>query len=462
MIVRKKVNRYKMKKLFSLLGTAIVFVFNISAQQKDSTNFSFSLQQAIDYALKNNTRVQNASFDEEIAKNKVSEVIGAGLPQINGAFNLTDMEKIQKMFVPANAFNPMAPPDVISALAFGVQYTSSASLTASQLLFSNTFLIGLQAAKTYQQLSQKAGLRTKIETAQSVSKAYYTVLVAQERLKLFDANVARLKKLLDDTKALNTNGFVEKLDLDRITLVYNSILTEKEKADRLSGLSISLLKYQMGLDQKAALTLTDNITSIVFQPEPLFDKMNYTNRIEYSMTEAQKRAAFLQYKSDRQSFLPTLVAFANVGVNTGGVKLDLYSSGKTWYDFAILGLNLNVPIFNGLQRHYKTQQSKLGLQKVENDLKFVQQSIDLEVSNTSVQLQNAVVSLETQKKNIVLAEEIYRVSKLKYEQGIGSNLEVLTAETALKESQTNYFSALYDALIAKVDYQKSIGTLIKQ
>ncbi|MBL7892159.1 MAG: TolC family protein, partial [Bacteroidia bacterium] len=365
------------------------------------------------------------------------------------------------MFVPANAFNPSAPPDVITPLAFGVQYTSSASITASQLIFSNSFLIGLQAAKTYQQLLQKAATRTKIETAQSVSKAYYSVLVAQERLKLLDANVVRLKKLMDDTKVLNDNGFVEKIDLDRITLVYNSILTEKEKAVRLTGLSVSLLKYQMGLDQGSALTLTDNITSIVFQPEPLLEKINYPNRIEYSMTEAQKRAAYLQYKSDKQSFLPTLVAFANVGTNTGGIKFDLYNSDKSWYNFAILGLNLNMPIFNGLQRHYKAQQSKLGLQKAENDLKFIQQSIDLEVANAGVQLQNAVASLETQKKNIVLAEDIYKVSKLKYEQGVGSNLEVLTAETALKEAQTNYFSSLYDALIAKVDYQKSIGTLVK-
>lgn len=455
-------NKYKMKKFLSLWISAIVFALSAKAQQQtDTANYSFALQQAIDYALKNNTRVQNAALDEGIAKNKVNEVFGMGLPQVNGALNLTDMEKIQTMFVPANAFNPAAPPDVITALAFGVQYTSSASITASQLIFSNSFFIGLEAAKTYQLLLQKSGTRTKIETAISVSKAYYSVLVAQERLKLLDANVVRLKKLMDDTKALNDNGFVEKIDLDRISLVYNSILTEKEKAERLTGLSISLLKYQMGLDQRSNLTLTDNITSIVFQPEPLLEKVNYPNRIEYSMTEAQKRAAYLQYKSDKQSFLPTLIAFANVGTNTGGIKFDLYNSDKTWYNFAILGLNLNMPIFNGLQRHYKTQQSKLGLQKAENDLKFVQQSIDLEVANAGVQLQNAVASLETQKKNIVLAEEIFKVSKLKYEQGVGSNLEVLTAETALKEAQTNYFSSLYDALIAKVDYQKSIGTLIK-
>ncbi|MBL7892674.1 MAG: TolC family protein, partial [Bacteroidia bacterium] len=132
-----------MKKNFPLWMAVIIFALSASAQQKDTANYSFSLQQAIDFALKNNTRIQNAAFDEGIAKNKVNEVFGMGLPQINGALNLTDMEKIQTMFVPANAFNPSAPPDVITPLAFGVQYTSSASITASQLIFSNSFLIGL-------------------------------------------------------------------------------------------------------------------------------------------------------------------------------------------------------------------------------------------------------------------------------------------------------------------------------
>ncbi len=400
-------------------------------------------------------------YDVEIGHNKVREVFGMALPQISGSANLTDMEKIQTMIVPANAFNPAAPADVISPIPFGVQYTSSASISVSQLIISNSLLVGLQAAKTYEQLLQKVGTNTKIETVHTVSKAYYSVLVSQERLKLLDANVVRIKKLMDDTKVLYQNGFVEKIDVDRITLVHNSVLTEKEKAERLSALSTSLLKFQMGMDQKSNLTTAENINTITFQPETLLDKVNYSSRIEYSITEVQKRAAYLQYKSDKMSFLPSLVAFANLGTNTGGIKFDLYNSGKSWYNFAIIGLNLNVPIFNGLQRHYKTQQSKLGLQKSENDLKFVQQSIELDFANASVQLQNATVSLETQKKNIVLAEEIYKVSKLKYDQGIGSNLEVLTAETALKEAQTNYFVALFDALIAKVDYQKSTGTLIK-
>lgn len=450
-----------MKNYLSLITLVLLSSFSLIAQTNDSSNYSFSLQQCIDYALKNNTKVQNAVFDAEIGKNKVREVFGMGLPQISGSVNLTDMEKIQTMFVPANAFNPAAPADVLAPLAFGVQYTSSASISASQLIVSNTFLIGLQAAKTYEQLLQKVGTNTKIETTLAVSKAYYAVLVNQERLKLLDANVVRIKKLMDDTKVLYKNGFVEKIDVDRITLVHNSVLTEKEKVERLATLSVALLKFQMGLDQKANLIPAENINAITFQPETLLDKVNYSGRVEYSITEVQKRAAYLQYKSDKMSFLPSLVAFANLGANTGGIKFDLYNSGKSWYNFAIVGLNLNVPIFNGMQRHYKIQQSKLGLQKSENDLKFVQQSIELDFANASVQLQNATVSLETQKKNIVLAEEIYNVSKLKYDQGVGSNLEVLTAETALKEAQTNYFVALFDALIAKVDYQKATGTLIK-
>ena len=456
-----------MKKI-SIINRAtavIVMVFFstivTTAQTKTAEAVAFNLQQAIDYAMTNNTRLQNANLDNEIGKNKVKEVIGMGLPQISASGTLTDMELIQNVFIPANAFNPIAPADVVVPLGFGVQYSSSASITASQLIFSNTFLLGVEAAKTYQQLLQKAGTRTKIETIAAVSKAYYSVLVNEERMSLLNANIDRLKKLSEDTKALNENGIVEKLDVDRITLAYTSLLVEKEKVERLFGLSLVLLKYQMGLDQSAQLTLTDKISSINFQSETTAEKPNYSGRIEYSLAETQKRAAYIQYKSDKLSFLPTLAAFANLGSNTGGIKFDLYNSDKLWKGFAIIGATLNVPIFSGGQKHYKTQQSKLGLTKAENDLKFVQQSIDLDFASATIQLQNATASLETQKKNIELAEEVSKVSKLKYEQGIGSNLEVLNAETSLKEAQTNYFSALYDALIAKVDYQKANGTLVK-
>ena len=450
-----------MKKIFTLWIAIVALALGMYAEPKDSANYSFNLQQAIDYAMNNNTRVQNATFDQAMAQSKVHEVFGAWLPQISGSFDVKDFIEIPTQVIPASAFAPTAPKDALLALKFGVNYNATASVTASQLLFSAGALLGVEATKAYLELSEKSAKRTKIETAAAISKAYYTTLVNDERMKLLEANAARLKKLMDDTKALNESGFAEKVDFDRVTVTYNNLISEKEKVQRLLGLSIVLLKYQMGMPQSANLTLTDNIAAITYQPETIGTEPSYANRIEYSLAETQKRGAFLQLKTEQRAFIPSAFLYANVGTSALRLKFDIFDPTKSWYPFAIVGGTINVPIFSGLQKAYRIQSAKVAYQKADNDLKYTQQSIELEQANSRIQLQNAAQSLETQKKNIDLAEEVYRVTKLKYEQGVGSNLEVLTAETALKESQTNYFNALFDALVAKVDYQKSIGTLIK-
>lgn len=452
-----------MKKINYYLGIAFLLAsLTIFGQSKDSAKYSFSLQQAIDYSLSNNTRIENAIYDEEIASNKVKEIFGIGLPQLSGSFDIKDYLEIPTSLIPAQIFNPTAPADAFLPVQFGTKYNATAGISASQLIFSSSYFVGLQATKTYQELTQKSTKRTKIETAVAVTKAYYSALINKERMKLIEYNITRLKKLSEDTKALYANGFVEKVDNDRITVLYNNLLIEQDKVKRLLDLTSVLLKYQMGMDQSSALTLTDELSNTIFQSETIsLDKPTYSNRIEYSLFESQKKAAELTLKDNKLSFLPSLAVYGSLNANAQRNKFDLFDTKQRWFPIALVGLTLNVPIFSGGQKHFKIQQSKLALDKANNDLKFMQQSIDLELASARITLQNASVSLENQKKNIELAEEVYRISKLKYDQGVGSNLEILNAEASLKEAQANYLSALYDALIAKADYQKANGTLIK-
>ena len=447
---QKNIMKRKILILFSLFSAGFSFAQNSN---------SFTLQQAIDYAMQNQISVQNAVLDEQIAQNKVKEVLGIGLPQISGSFDVKDFLEIPTSLIPAEFFG--GPVGTYMGVKFGTQYNASAGITASQLVFSSDYFLGLQAIKTFMELSQKATMRTKIETAAAVSKAYYMVLVNDERIKLVDANVTRLKKLMDDTKVLNTTGFVEKIDLDRITVAYNNLIVEKEKISKLFELAKILLKYQMGMDQTIEIILADKLDAINFQATITMEKFDYTKRIEYSLFQTQLGLSQLQLKSDKLGYLPTLVLYGSASANAYRNKFNFFDTQLGWYPTILIGGTLSVPIFSGGQKHYKIQQSKLSLIKAQNNLKFIQQTIDLDLSSSRIALQNASSSLETQKKNIELAEEIYKVSKLKYDQGVGSNLEVMTSETALKESQTNYYNALYEALIAKIDYDKATGTLIK-
>jgi outer membrane protein len=449
-----------MKKI-TLSILAITSCLLLEAQNRDSVAAStLSLKQAIDYAMKNQVSIQNADLDIQITEAKRKEVLGIALPQINSSLDVRDFLDLPTSLIPAEFFG--GKPGTFIGLKFGTQYTATGSLDASQLIFDGSFFLALKAMKGFLEISEKAAVRTRIEVASSVTKAYFNVLIMEDRLRLLDANISLIKKLKDDTRQLNENGFVEKIDVDRITVNYNNLVTERDKLLRFSELSYNLLKYQMGMDQKNKLSLADKLADISFSPDALSnDKFDPSKRIEYSIIQTQQKMNILEMKKNKYGYLPSLAAYASGSENAFRTSFDFADPKGTWFPTALVGIKLNLPIFDGGQKHYRIQQNKLNIMKTDNDLKALQQGLDLEFNNARTVLITASNSLEMQKKNIELATEIYQVSEKKYEQGVGSNLEVLNAETSMKEAQTNYYSALYDALNARVDFDKANGTLLK-
>ena len=426
------------------------------AQQADTSTYNFSLKQSVDYAKKNSTTVINAQYQQVQAKEKTQEVMGIALPQINGQFQVQDFVEIPTSLIPAEIFG--GPPGQYIPVQFGTQYNTSATFSASQLLFSGTWLYGLKGAQVYQQLAQKQVERTQLEAASDVTKAYYTALVNQERKGLLSANVDRVKKIMDDTKALYDNGFVEKIDLDRITVTYNNLVTEVSNVERLFDLSLVLLKYQMGMDQAANLVLTDRFADISFEVPPTpTGPINYSNRVEYQIMQQNLIGRQLMFKAERIGYLPTIVFFATASAQLQSNEFDIFAR-RRWYPVGIIGVQVSMPIFDGLQRHNRVQSAQVGIQMAQNDLLMMKNTIDMQQAVAKVNLQNSASTLTAQKSNMDLAQDVFDAAQKKYEQGVGTNLEVVNAQTALKEAQTNYFNALYDAVIAKVDYEKAMGT----
>lgn len=433
------------------------FVF-AQANVNPASQSSFSLKQAQDYALKANLSNMNAEIDIKLARARKNEIQGIGYPQISGNFDVKDFIEIPTSLIPGEIFG--APPGSFIPVRFGTRYQTTAGLQISQIVFSSDYLVGLQASKAYLELSEKSQKRSHIESNAAVAKAYLNVLVNRERTKLLDANIERLDKLKNDTKALNTAGFVESIDVDRIEVAYNNLLSEKEKIQRLLGLTETLLKFQMGYDLALPITLSDSLQ--VFSSElseiTLNNKPSVSARPEYSLLESQIKLQELDLKRNRLAYLPTLAAYGSLSAMAMRNQFDVFS-GIRWFPTAVIGGTLNLPVFDGLQTNYRIEQAKLNLLKSRNGLKSFEQAASLEVSSSGITYLNALSSLKTQQKNIDLAKNVYKVSKTKYEQGIGANLEVITAETALKEAETNYFNALYEALVARVEYQKATGTL---
>ena len=431
----------------------------------NTQTYNFSLSECINYAYEHQDSVRNAKLDITSANYKVKETIGQGLPQVNGTISFQDFTRAPTTVGPdfsaiasGHSINPKAP---LVPFPFGaVQYNNTYSLSASQLLFSGSFIVGLQAVKTYKELSERNLTRSKIQTNVAVTKAYYQVLVSNEQIKLLDANINQLKQQLNETTQQNKQGFVEKIDVDRLSVQYNNLVTNRENATRSLTLNYAMLKFQMGMPIQADLVLTDKLEGVNLTKEVVDNNLDttfYHNRIEYNLLETAKRLNELDVKSKKADFLPTVVA--NGGFGTVFQENQTRYLYRHNYPDSFIGLSVDIPIFSGFQRTNRLKQSQIEVQKAQNNLDNAKNGFSLQATAARISLINSLQSLNNQKHNQELANEVLRVSKIKYGQGVGSSIEVTQAQTELETADNNYIQALYDALINKVNLDQAYGRI---
>jgi outer membrane protein TolC len=472
-----------MNRPYSTLLLIVMFPL-LTMGQGTYDSASFDLDACIRYALENTVEVKNSRVDEQIAEAKVKETIGIGLPQIDGNVNLVHNQKLPRFFATYATAQGFAEGDLNLGLAdddvvasqnfFQLQSSGNATLTINQLLFNTSYLVGLKASSTFKDLSYKTTEQTEIATIENVTKAYYAVLVSNERIALFDNNIARVDSLLRTTRAMNENGFAEIIDVDRIQVQLNNLKSERLKFINLQNLSYGLLKFQMNYPIEKPLIVQGTLADLKVN-ENLFNEYqegwDYRNRIEYKILDTQRKLQELDIKNKYAASYPSLSAFADLGYSTQSTNVsglfktdtnlddDGFVGPDKWYSFSSFGVRMNIPLFSGLQRTYQLQQAKLSLLKIQNSYSSLKQSIDLSIQQNTVTYQNSLETLKSQQENMELAERVARVTKIKYEQGVGSNIEVTDAESSLREAQVNYYNALYDAIVAKIDLDKAYGKI---
>ncbi|MFY0686846.1 MAG: TolC family protein [Cyclobacteriaceae bacterium] len=467
--------------LIALLLLAIA-VPGLEAQEKLMT-----LEECVNYALANSVSAQNAMLDQEIAKAKVKETIGIGLPQVSGSASLTHNPELSRFFTTYDTTSFFSaglagvPGIQIGDVAaaenfFQLKSAGDANVMINQLIFNGSYIVGLQTASIYKSFAEKSRLQTEEEIKVNVSKAFYAVLINKERLNLFTTNIARIDSLLNDTQAMYENGFAEKIDVSRLKVTLNNLKVEKENFEKLDELAIALLKFQMNYPYEDGLALAGEISDdlISLTEETLLSaQYDYSLRPDYQVLEVNRELQKMNIRNIYAESVPSIGAFAKLGYSTqsptfGGLLKteatwdEVEGAGPDkWYNYSMIGLSLNWSLFTGLQRNFRLQQQKLELQKIENSFDMLESSINMERTQSITNLKNAQNSLMSQSENMELAEEVFSVTQTKFQEGVGSNLEVIEAESSLKEAQTNYYEALYNAIIAKIDLLKAIGTLDK-
>lgn len=449
-----------MKKYLIQL-TGLMFLLPLAPRRTAAQeSHRFTLQQCIDYAVQHQPSVKTARIDELSALALNKEVTGRAYPQISASGSFQDNIVVQKTLIDGSYFDPNVPKGTLVPIAFGTPYNLGGTINATQTIFDGSIMVALQARRTLEQLARLSVVSAERDVKVSVSKAYYGILLSDKQLQLISDNIGRLEKLLNDTRIMYKTGVAEKLDVDRLTVQLNNLQSQLTQSRNGRTLTEQLLKYQMGMPLADSVALADTLSFTGVRQELLTDShFSYNDLVDYQLLNTQKKANEYNLKRYRLAYAPTLSAFGTLGASRQSYKFDYFNQHQFWYGYGLVGLSLNIPIFDGLQKKYQVDQAMLAVQKTQAQIEGLKQSIDLAQRQSTTSLVNNILTVESQEKNMKLAEEVYNTTVKKYEQGVGSSTEINNAEGDLQTSQLNYYNALYNTIIAKIDYDKAYGKL---
>ena len=465
-------------KKFWLNSTTIASLMLLSAGAFAQQKNEFSIKQCVEYANKNSVTVKNALLDVQIQNQTNRQITSAAFPQVNGSINTTHYFDIPvttlpdfispatyQVLVDQGVKNGSGQPITFPAggfgsipAQFGTPWTASGGIDVSQLLFDGQVFVGLVARSVVLDFYKKTAAITQEQIKANVYKIYYQLVVGKKQMASIDANIARFEKLLNDTREIYKNGFAEKLDVDKVSVQLNNLQTEKVKIENSLVIGNDGLKFLIGMPQKDALILTDTLSEEELKANILDSNYDYKNRKEIQLLDVAEKLGNYNIKRYQLSKIPTIAAFASYSKNAQRNSFNFFNKGD-WFTTSIVGFKMSIPIFDGNNRNAHIQQSRLELQKTKNNIEQLKQNIDYDVEQSRTKMASAMLTVDNQKQNIELAEKVYNSTKLKYEQGLGSNQEIYNAQTELKVAQTNYYSSLYDAISAKIDWLKAAGKL---
>lgn len=439
-----------MKNKFILVFTLLASV--LQAQVKELT-----LKDALQFALENKADAKKAKLQVENSSHQIAEVRAQALPQINLTGSLTYNPILQESALPGDFFGL---PGQIVLVPFGQKWNSTAMASFSQSLFNQSVFTGLKAAKTTREFYQINQELTEEQLIEKVSSNYYQVYVYQQKLNIAESNLASTKKVKEVIEGQYKNGLARKIDLDRITVRINNLEASKIQLLNAVKLQENSLKFFMGMSINQPIKLPENSMNIT--AEAFEQNVEVSKRTELELLRKQEELYNYQKKSFLAEYYPKLSLTANYAYQGLGNEMPWFkrpADGVYWTDFSSIGLNLSIPVFNGFSTRSRVRQADVSLEQVKEDIKDTELALNFEFENAKTQMNNSIINVNAQEKNMKLAKEVLEDTKNNYMNGLANLTELLDAENALTEAQNNFTSAQLEYKLAEIQIIKSKGEL---
>jgi outer membrane protein TolC len=446
-------NRQMKYVLIMCLGIGVTF--NTRAQNQEKV---LSLKQAIKYALDNNTKATKAKLDEEESKFNIKEVRSQALPQITASGNFDDNLNIPVQLLPGEIVG--APGTTVEA-KFGQQYTVSGGLEVNQTLFDKSVLGAMKAADAANKFYALNTTRSKEEVIFQITTDYYQTLILEENLHILKANQEKMIKLIEMAGYQQQAGVIKTIDLNRLKVNRTNGETQIQNLESDLTTQLNTMKYHMGMAINENIRLdgsTDTLNETIIN-NALEEGDLSNGRYDYLIIKQQQLLNTLEVKNFKAGYYPTLSAYARQSYNAQRNEFNFFDGSHPWFPTTIVGMRLSIPLFDGFKKNAQVQQSKIRLQKLDQDEADVKRAINLEYQNALSQLKNSSASMEAQRENVELAQEVYTITEDSYKQGITPLSDLLNSETELLEANNNFNASLLRYKLAQLSILKAKGQL---
>jgi outer membrane protein TolC len=442
-----------MKIIYPLL---VIMLFTISMRAQES--YSFTLDEAVNYALQHNYTVRNAALEIEVAEKQKWEATSFGLPQIDGTVDYQNWLKQAVTFIPAEITG--GTPGEFEEVVFGAKQNMNATVTLNQILFDGSYLVGLQSAKTFLKISNLAKEKTDQSIREAVINAYGTVLVSKETIMILEKNKQVLEKNLNETRALLENGFAEEQDFEQQQITLSNINNELNKATRLEFISKQMFNITLGIPIDQTVSLTENLQTLALRstdPEIVSTQFALENHIDFKIADNKVESDALLVKYEKTKGMPSLNAFINYSQFANNDNFIFFENTGNWFDSSLIGVSLKIPIFSSLQRSSRTQQAKINLKQSEIELNETSEQLKLQVSTAKNRYQFALDQFQTSSQNLVLAERIAEKEQIKFFEGLSSSINLTNVQNQLFSTQQVYIQSILEIIQSKVELDNALN-----
>lgn len=445
----------------SLLLLFLALGLHFSGYSQDLPE-KFDLKMVLKVGLENNYVIKKSRLDEDGAAYQRKEIIGSGLPQLNGYGNYNNFLEISPMGIPGGLFNPDSDPSQIDVIAFGVPQSVQAGFQLNQLIFSHSYLVGLKAAKTSEEFYLLMTQMSEEDILYDLAMNYYGIMELELQKQNLEANLDKLQNLEKILQVQYENDLAKKVDYNRVTVNLTTLQASLDDLEIGISQGKSYLKLLMGIPIDTTFEVEqENFDLEMGKLLMIGTQADLQNRTDLRLLNKQQELAGLDIKNIQSGYYPSLVGFADVNYNSFANEFSFLTESKRWYRGSLIGLRLEVPIFDGFQRKNKIAQAKVRRLKLDQDLNQTSQAADMEYQNAVKKLSSSIRSAEAQKANLGLAEEVYGQTELLYTEGLSPLTDLLEAETALRESRSAYHNQIIQVKTAQIDVYKSTGEIKK-